>query len=256
MYLQPEARRIAPLKNLWQTVFGDEPAYIALFFEGTWQRSHTFADFENEQLASVLYLLDCSVILGGEHFSGYYLYAAATLPAFRSQGRMRALLEEAKTFTALQGKAFIALVPGEPSLTAYYEKSGFFTAMHRYAGHLQSELKTPLCPITPQAYYETAAALDEERFLWTEENHAYALSCLAYNGCLPYAFENGVLLTDGKNTEELLAKTLPQSFGGNCFSPRAYPGFEKQPFGMIFATDPALKKALKQKTIYMNLALD
>ena len=256
MYLQPNARHIAPLKSLWQTAFGDDPAYIALFFDGTWQRSHTFADFENGQLVSALYLLDCFVVLGGKQFSGYYLYAAATLPDFRKQGRMAGLLEEAKAFAAQQGRAFIALVPGEPSLTAYYEKFGFFTAMHRYAGHLQGELCTPLSPITPQAYYEAAAALSEDRFLWTRENHAYALSCLAYNGCLPYAAENGVLLTDGKSTEELLAQTLPQCFGGSCFAPRAYPDFEKQPFGMIFAADPALKQALKQKTIYMNLALD
>lgn len=60
-----------------------------------------------------------------------YVYAAATLPAYRGQGLFGALLRQAHEEASRRGQAASFLRPGEPSLTAYYRRFGYenwFTA--------------------------------------------------------------------------------------------------------------------------------
>ena len=240
----------AQLFALWKTVFGD--AYIRLVFDLAFPDCRCFLKAENGRAVSALYLLDCAVKVDDVPFGGYYLYAAATDPAFRRMGFMAALIEEAKAALWDSGQAFIALVPANDPLYSYYERFGFRTAMYLYEGIACAD--TAAAPCDEADYYEARAALDDA-FHWTRGNFDYAMACLAYEGVSPYRTADGVLLRSADAAQELL---LEES-GGDPLparSPYPFPGAVKRRFGMIFTENDALRSALAERQLYMNLALD
>lgn len=262
MRIAPSADYLTQLHTLWKDVFGDEDGYIDLFFARAFPGSHPFAVIENGEVLSVLYLLDCRLQAGKKLYDGYYLYAAATKPHCRRKGLMGSLIEEAKAYLHETNKDFIVLVPAGKALYDYYEKFGFVTRLYRWAGTLQGAGRTPPDPITP-ARYASLPSGGFDRFLWTNENLQYALACHSFYDSLPYASGRTAFLFDGKQVHEVVAESpwnaqfdliaaLPKGERIPVYAPWALPGFQKQPFGMLYTAD----RALEQRSYYMNFALD
>ncbi|MBQ4207275.1 MAG: GNAT family N-acetyltransferase [Clostridia bacterium] len=262
MRITPSAEYLTQLHTLWKDVFGDEDGYIDLFFARAFPSCHPFAVIENGEVQSVLYLLDCRLQAGRKLYDGYYLYAAATKPQYRRKGLMRSLIEEAKAFLHETGKDFIVLLPAGKSLYDYYEKFGFVTKLYRWAGTLQGAGQTPPDPITNERYASLPAG-GFDRFLWTDDNLLYALDCQAFYDSLPYTGGKTAFLFDGKQVHEVVSDSpwnaqfdliaaLPKGEYIPVYAPWALPGFQKQPYGMLYTAD----RDLLSRSYYMNFALD
>ena len=66
-------------------------------------------------------MLPCHMQARGKLFPGHYIYAAATLPAYRGRGYMASLMAAAALEGAGRGQMFSAVLPAEESLYAYYD---------------------------------------------------------------------------------------------------------------------------------------
>ena len=119
----PGIRQLPALRQLWKTAFGDEDAFLDAFFTLAWEADHSLCALEGEDLAGMLYWLDCSC--GGEKLG--YVYAVATDPAFRGRGVCRRLLAQAQEEMTAHGCAGAVLVPGSAELRKMYEKLGWQT---------------------------------------------------------------------------------------------------------------------------------
>ena len=262
MRITPSADYLTQLHTLWKDVFGDEDGYIDLFFARAFPASHPFAVIENGEVQSVLYLLDCRLQAGKRLYDGYYLYAAATKPHYRRKGLMCSLIEEAKAFMHDTNKDFIVLVPAGKALYDYYKRFGFVTRLYRWSGTLEGTGRTPPDPIT-NARYASLPSGEFDRFLWTDENLAYALDCQSFYDSRPYTCAGTAFLFDGKQVHEVVSASpwnaqfdliaaLPKGERIPVNAPWALPGFQKQPFGMLYTAD----RDLLSRRYYMNFALD
>lgn len=262
MRITPSPAYLTQLHTLWKDVFGDEDGYIDLFFAHAFPESHPFAVIEQGEIRSVLYLLDCRLQAGKRQYNGYYLYAAATKPPYRGKGLMRSLIEEAKSYMHESNKDFIVLVPASEPLYGYYEKFGFATKLYRWAGTLQGTGQAVPDPIT-NAHYASLPCGDLDRFLWTDDNLRYALACLSFYDTQAYLNKSAAFLFDGKLVREVVAESawraqfdliaaLPRGEYIPVYAPWALPGFQKQPYGMLYTAD----SALLSRSYYMNFALD
>ncbi len=269
MLIQSESRFIPSLKAVWKNVFGDEDEYIDLFFSSVFKKCKTFAFFENEKIVSVLYLLDCKIRFGGELFSGYYLYAAATEKEYRKKGIMQKLISEAEEYSEKNGKDFISLVPANDGLYRYYSKFGFQTAMYKCADE-----SVPIETVEPKTEKVSASEYTafrfentENAFLWETEEMNYVFSCFAYYNTYAFKTEDSFFILNEEENEikELLCKKEAFEKGKNSLSAlnskealqiTSRFGKTKLPFGMIYPINKKLKRQWSKDDIYMNLALD
>lgn len=130
-FTQATAEMAAPLKQLWQIVFGDAEAYINLFFDQRFSPEHTMvALFEGAPVA-MLYLLPITIRQDDIDYDARYIYAVGTHPDFRSQGLSGRLLAATHERLTAEGVALSLLVPAEPSLFHYYGTRGYTTEFYR-----------------------------------------------------------------------------------------------------------------------------
>lgn len=95
----------------WQEAFGDLYEDI-LFFVNNVKDSNCLAFYDNDEIASMLYLVKCNL--------GYYIYAASTLNRYRSCGYMTELLNYCKN-----NYDSLCLIPADEGLIKYYTDRGF-----------------------------------------------------------------------------------------------------------------------------------
>ena len=100
------------LRQLWQEAFGDEDAFLDLFFSTAFSPDRCITATKAGETAAALYWMDCT--LEGRPVA--YLYAVATARAFQRQGICRALMEHTRAVLAQLGYAGILLVPGSREL--------------------------------------------------------------------------------------------------------------------------------------------
>lgn len=115
------------LTNLWKQAFGDERAYIDVFFETAYAPERSLGAWVDDTLAGTLYWFDC--ILDGERVA--YLYAVATDRNFRGQGIASALMERTEAILRDRGYAAAVLSPGSESLFRFYQRLGYVTGGFR-----------------------------------------------------------------------------------------------------------------------------
>ena len=109
------------LRQLWQEAFGDEDAFLDLFYAQGFSPDRCRCVTVDGQLAGALYWFDCN-------FQGRpvaYLYGIATAKAFRGQGICRTLMENTQNHLKYLGYEGIVLVPAEDGLFRMYEKMGY-----------------------------------------------------------------------------------------------------------------------------------
>ena len=112
---------IAELKQLWAEAFEDSQKAIDDFFATGFSTNRHHCILQDGIPVSALYWFDCE--LNGQKLA--YLYAVATLQAYRGQGLARQLLTQTHEILKAQGYAGALLVPGETDLFSFYEKLGY-----------------------------------------------------------------------------------------------------------------------------------
>ena len=117
----PTQEQTEELRSLWQEAFGDEDAFLDLFYTHGFSPDRCRCVTVGGQLAGALYWFDCS-------FQGRpiaYLYGVATAKAFRGKGICSALMENTHNHLNYLGYGGIVLVPAEEGLFRMYENLGY-----------------------------------------------------------------------------------------------------------------------------------
>lgn len=117
----PTQEQAEELRMLWQEAFGDDDAFLDLFYTHGFSPDRCRCVTVDGQLAGALYWFDCN-------FQGRpvaYLYGVATKKTFRGKGICSALMENTRKHLKELGYGGIVLVPAEESLFRMYENLGY-----------------------------------------------------------------------------------------------------------------------------------
>ena len=117
----PTAAHIPQLRRLWKAAFGDDDAYLDLFFSTAFSPDRCRCITGDNALSAALYWFDVSC--DGAPMA--YLYAVATDPAVRGRGLCRALMEDTCELLTRRGYAGILLKPADEGLRRMYGRMGF-----------------------------------------------------------------------------------------------------------------------------------
>lgn len=219
------------LAKLWQVCFEEERRYANFFFNNAFCPENCLVYRVGGQPAAMLHLLPASMVCGGKAVRIHYVFACATAPEHRSHGYMSALLAYAALVGAQREEQFSAILPANPSLYAYYAKSGYQTFFERDEYLLRAEqLREQAAEVEGRKYLPAevlnrirntllqnweGAVLWDDRAFWfaSEDNRAYGgrLVCThgpAYAICR-YAGEGLCEVTELMCTTE----HLPKLFG-------------------------------------------
>jgi hypothetical protein len=113
-------------KALWQTCFGDDPAFIDLFYRNCTSRLAVMVLLEDGVIRSMAAILPTALALpDGKSGKAGYIYALCTDPASRSKGFVRSLLIELDRYVQAAGYDCVTLVPAEASLHRYFTQQGY-----------------------------------------------------------------------------------------------------------------------------------
>lgn len=260
MLIKPDKKYIASLKKLWFNVFGDEEEYIDLFFTKAYYHSDTFAEMLDGEIVSALYLLKADIKFGGSIYKGRYLYAAATLPEYRSRGYMAKLINEALSFAENERLDFIALVPADEGLYSYYKRFGFNEAMYKYRVDIDGETSTMRAyrEITNwQEFDKIRSSVECDMLLFDSVCNEYAFQCLQYGESRVFYIDDTAYYAEGEElfcSDKEKAVNMIKNLCGesvvytNCL----IEGAQKVKNGMVYCRNDDLRN----KEFYMNIALD
>lgn len=159
-FTRATAAMAAPLKQLWQIVFGDAPAYIDLFFKHRFMPENTMTALCDGVPVAMLYLLPITICENDIDYDARYIYAVATHPDHRSRGLSSGLLNATHARLSAEGVALSLLVPAEPSLFAYYGMRGFKTEFYRKTVAYAAKPGGPMAALRLAALSELPALRD------------------------------------------------------------------------------------------------
>lgn len=114
---------ILKLKEIWGLCFPNEDEFRDRYFKNIFNPKNTIVLEKNGEIVSMLQMLPVTLTNGDAEYSGYYIYAAATLPEFQGKGLMGELLNY--SFELNKDKDFAFLITQNDSLFKFYEKFGF-----------------------------------------------------------------------------------------------------------------------------------
>ena len=260
MLINEKDKYIPSLIKLWHKVFGDDREYIELFFKEAYFESECFAEIIDGEAVSALYLLKSIIKCDGKIYRGRYLYAAATLPDYRGKGLMAKLINEALAYVKDENLDFIALVPADNGLYDYYGRFGFKESMYKYKYTVKNDTSTLRAYreiIDSDEFCKIRSSADCDMLLYDDICNRYAFDCLCYYGTRVFYLSDNAYYAE---SEELLcvdkesAMNLINNLSGESVVYTNYPleKAEKMRNGMIYY----LNDELKNKEIYMNIALD
>ncbi|MCD7929262.1 MAG: GNAT family N-acetyltransferase [Clostridiales bacterium] len=173
---------VPQLARLWKICFGDTDDYIDHYFSTYYRPERTLVLEDGGQLRSMLLTFPNVLVTGeGREVPACYIYAFCTAPEVQSRGYGRRLLAWAEEQAARQGCRLAVMVPGEPSLFAFYETLGYRTIFfHREQIFTQTEPAT----CTPVPCDGAAYAALREALLAGNPHMAYPPEVLDYQRSL------------------------------------------------------------------------
>lgn len=213
---------VPALRDLWKAAFGDEDAYLDIFFSTAYAPRRSRVICQDGNIVGGAYWLDCS--LEGQKLA--YVYAVAISPERQNQGLGTALMENIHRQLADEGYAGAILVPGDEGLRRYYQRFGYRDAApRRIPAQLPSK---PMERISPERYALLRRKyLPQSGVLQEGEN-------LALLRALADFFEGDgfiAVISKGQKCLELLGNTAPADGG-------------KQPYAMAKALAGSLPDGL------------
>ena len=220
---------------------------------------------------------------GGQTYPARYLYAIATLKAFRGQGIGTALLKAAHAHMRDTAEAASILVPGNRDLFTFYEKRGYKTAFFLDILSVAAGELPPLPPegrhgdCSPEEYTRLRDLAFQGSSLyvrWDEGAVAYTAETFAQpGGFIKFSWAGGHGCAAWEETEGgVLVRELALAEGGiysalavlhHALQAQRYTvrlpqntvnGSAAQPFGMIFWLIP--EPRLTGGALYLSLAMD
>lgn len=266
------------LAELWHRVFGDSYSFIDLIFKPEYEKDILcFGELDGEKAVSAFYLIKNKLKYEGKLYSGYYLYAAATLPEYRKSGFMSALIKEAQVYCRENGVDFISLVPSQESLYSYYARFGFQSAMYRTVSND--------CDVKKKTQISTAASIDAEELGKIRKSYegnimllegaslSYAVDCfnasdvkinrLSEDGCYIFSAEDNNIIEFASskenfavNCEMLKSEVSEDVIISSPFELEFCKCNNKKSYGMLYPININLEREWSFTDIYMNLALD
>lgn len=152
---------IPQIKNLMNSVFGDEESFLIRFFNLFYQDNVLIAE-ANNCIVSMAFLLPNNIMIQGQLFPITYLYACATHVEYRGKGLMSRIISKAYEDVCKKGELGLILLPANESLYHYYENLGFknsfffdeilFSQEENIAPNVNSSFKIE--KITAETYYQ------------------------------------------------------------------------------------------------------
>ncbi len=118
---QDEAR----LKELWNRCFGDDEAYVELYFSQRDWIKETLVLEKNDVIVSMLAIIPVDMMCQNIAYKGAMIYAVATHPDFEKKGYGSYLIQSANELLNKKGVHITMLVPANEGLFQYYEKLGY-----------------------------------------------------------------------------------------------------------------------------------
>ncbi|HNP92037.1 GNAT family N-acetyltransferase [Macellibacteroides fermentans] len=118
---------IEQLKSLWKSLFGDTEAFISLFFHEVVREENIRVLEEKGRILSALYMLPYPFRIWNQEVTASYISGAGTLPEAQGRGLMRRLLIDSFKEMERRQIPLSILIPAEPWLYGFYEKSGYVT---------------------------------------------------------------------------------------------------------------------------------
>ncbi|MBD5451986.1 MAG: GNAT family N-acetyltransferase, partial [Lachnospiraceae bacterium] len=112
---------IDAIEEIWYACFGDDREYIDLYLSNRFETENMLVIHEDGRPVSMLSLLPVTITIDGESHAARYVYAVATLPAYRKKGYASKLIEHA----FYKYEEPLILQPASEELRRYYEKLGF-----------------------------------------------------------------------------------------------------------------------------------
>ena len=115
------------ITTLWGEAFGDSPETVSCFF-------HSFSScvsYVAEDQGRIVSMVHALPHVLSPDIPAAYIYAVATLQAYRGAGLCRQLMAFAEEDLNARGFSCCVLTPGEPSLFEFYKKLGYETAFTR-----------------------------------------------------------------------------------------------------------------------------
>ena len=144
---------IEQLKSLWKSLFGDTEAFISLFFHEVVCEENIRVLEEKGRILSALYMLPYPFRIWNQEVTASYISGAGTLPEAQGRGLMRRLLIDSFKEMEHRQIPLSILIPAEPWLYGFYEKSGYATVF----------------AYNQQVYPPKEQHLEEEGFSYKEE---------------------------------------------------------------------------------------
>ena len=142
------------LKALWQRVFGDEAAFVELFYKRLLPCSTALAAERDGEAAGAAYIVKgfALVLPDGAALPCDYIYAVAVDEAARGLGLGKALSLEAARLCE-RGKRLSCLVPASESLFDFYARcAGYVPAFTVCEGEAPAEGACEASPLSPAEY--------------------------------------------------------------------------------------------------------
>ncbi len=260
-----DARDTEAIRRIWSAVFtADTPAERDAFLSIVNLSEECVVVCENGEPISMAFFLPAVLRVHGTAYTARYLYAAATLPAYRGKGIFSVLLNTA--LSALKGRGIDAcfLNPAQPSLIGFYERFGFKpTFFSRTLSGEASEEQGAFTPLSAEKYLSRRQTLLPSDFVaWDDRLLNYALSyatpigiaehacalCVKRNGTL-YVFELLGVLPD---EQAAVCGALAQHCCCDEFRARVF-SETGDCFGMLL---PLAENITLNTSPYMGLAFD
>ena len=272
---------IPALKRIWAACFGGEKEYADFYYRTRFRPKETLVWREKGVPVSMMTLMPLTI--AGQ--AGAYVYAVATLPGYRGRGLVRKLSAFAENVLRQQGRTFMALVPAEPPLFAFYEKLGYRTSFYQWEKELSCPEGGRELTSFARCHFGKFAKLREEYFSGfpggaahpkRELRYIYRELCRYNGGVFTFledgaeryaAFtrtEDGIWLRECSARDPILAaETLLSQTGlqkARVCCGREFPGAVKTPYGMGKALLPDGKAAPLEQVFsppfYMSLMLE
>lgn len=139
-HLRPPAQEEIPkLRQLWKDAFGDEDAFLDIFFRTAFSPARCRCLLRNRELLGAAYWLDCKL----DNRSLAYVYAVAIVPGAQGQGLGTILMDSLHSVLAREGYDGVLLVPGDEGLRQYYRRFGYRTVS--YHREFTADATAPIC---------------------------------------------------------------------------------------------------------------
>lgn len=126
MITAPIDSMIPDIRALWKQCFGDDDAFLDLFFAHRYHPDDMLVCVEDdEELVAMLCLFPLTLRTCAGALRARYIYAVATEPSWRGLGVSHTLMQTALTRMQEDGEDVAILVPASDSLFGFYQKQGF-----------------------------------------------------------------------------------------------------------------------------------